>query len=57
LLPEVSRLLLERIVEGTKPGWVRVGIGADGAFEYTLPDAPRVEREGTLAPAAAPALA
>jgi type VI secretion system protein VasG len=57
LLPEVSRLLLERIVEGTKPGWVRVGIGADGAFEYTLPDAPRVEREGTLAPAAAPAWA
>jgi type VI secretion system protein VasG len=56
LLPEVSRLLLERIVEGSKPGWVRVGIGADGAFEYSLPDA-RVEREGTLAPAAAPALA
>ncbi|MGN6392879.1 MAG: type VI secretion system ATPase TssH [Gemmatimonadales bacterium] len=34
LLPEVSRLLLERIAEGEKPSAIRVSIGANGAFEY-----------------------
>jgi len=37
LLPEVSRLLLERMVEGNKPAWVRVGIGTNGAFTYSTP--------------------
>jgi type VI secretion system protein VasG len=37
LLPEVSRLLLEQMVEGNKPAWVRVGIGANGAFTYSTP--------------------
>jgi type VI secretion system protein VasG len=54
LLPEVSRLLLERIVEGDKPAWVRVGIGDDGGFRYTTPDTPaQAEREAPLAPALA----
>jgi type VI secretion system protein VasG len=35
LLPEVSRLLLERIVEGDKPAGIRVGIGEDGSFVYS----------------------
>jgi len=34
LLPEVSRLLLERIAEGEKPAAIRVSIGESGAFEY-----------------------
>ena len=37
LLPEVSRLLLERIVEGEKPPSIHVGIGEDGSFEYSTP--------------------
>src|SRR6266511_1563466 len=35
LLPEVSRLLLEAVAEGTKPEQIRVGIGDGGAFTYT----------------------
>jgi type VI secretion system protein VasG len=52
LLPEVSRLLLERIVAGEKPGSIRVGIGPDGSFEYSAPprQAP-VEPEREPAPA------
>jgi type VI secretion system protein VasG len=46
LLPEVSRLLLERIVEGEKPASIRVGIGEDGLFQYTTPPRPAaVQRE------------
>jgi type VI secretion system protein VasG len=37
LLPEVSRMLLERMVEGERPAWIRVGIGPKGAFEYSTP--------------------
>jgi type VI secretion system protein VasG len=55
LLPEVSRLLLERIVEGQKPAAIRVGIGTDGSFQYSTAmatnDQPKAE------PVAAPALA
>ena len=54
LLPEVSRLLLERIVEGEKPASIRVGIGEDGLFQYSTP--PRqttVQREQEPAPALA----
>jgi type VI secretion system protein VasG len=50
LLPEVSRLLLERIAEGGKPEAIRVGIGADGAFEYATGPEPQPERL-TMAPA------
>jgi type VI secretion system protein VasG len=54
LLPEVSRLLLERIVEGDKPAWVRVGIGEDGGFSYSMPDTPaQAKRDAPLAPALA----
>jgi type VI secretion system protein VasG len=35
MLPSVSRLLLEALVEGLKPASIRVGLGADGEFEYT----------------------
>jgi type VI secretion system protein VasG len=55
LLPEVSRLLLERIVQGDKPAAIRVGIGQDGSFQYSAstaaPDRPQAE------PEPAPALA
>jgi len=34
LLPELSRLLLTAIAEGTKPTAVRVGIGDGGVFTY-----------------------
>jgi type VI secretion system protein VasG len=50
LLPEVSRLLLERIAEGEKPAAIRVGIGVDGAFEYAAGQEPQPERQ-TMAPA------
>jgi type VI secretion system protein VasG len=40
LLPEVSRLLLERIAAGNKPAGIRVGIGADGGFEYSVAEDP-----------------
>jgi type VI secretion system protein VasG len=54
LLPEVSRLLLERIVEGDKPAWVRVGIGDDGGFRYSTPETTaQAERDAPLAPALA----
>ena len=44
LLPEVSRLLLERIAEGAKPSAIRVSIGPSGAFEYA-PAGPALETE------------
>ena len=50
LLPEVSRLLLERIAEGVKPAGIRVGIGGDGTFEYTTGQEPQPESR-TMAPA------
>ena len=56
LLPEVSRMLLERIVEGEKPASIRVGIAADGTFEYSMPQrtaAPAAQREREPAPAMA----
>jgi type VI secretion system protein VasG len=34
LLPEVSRLLLEQLAEGTRPTAIRVAVGADGDFVY-----------------------
>jgi type VI secretion system protein VasG len=34
LLPEVSSLLLQHMVDDTRPSTVRVTIGADGDFEY-----------------------
>ncbi len=54
LLPEVSRMLLERIVEGERPAWIHVAIGQGGAFEYSAPS-----RSTTAEPAQplAPALA
>jgi type VI secretion system protein VasG len=51
LLPEVSRLLLERLVEGERPAWIRVGIGSGGAFEYAIPAHADTEQPNdTLAP-------
>ena len=35
LMPEISRLILEAMVEGRKPAAVRVGIG-EGGFEYAM---------------------
>jgi type VI secretion system protein VasG len=34
LLPELSRMLLVSVAEGTKPDAIRVGIGEGGAFTY-----------------------
>jgi type VI secretion system protein VasG len=53
LLPEVSRLLLERLAEGARPSAIRVAVGADGAFTYDA--APLAG--GALPAAAAPAAA
>jgi type VI secretion system protein VasG len=54
LLPEISRLLLEKIVEGDKPAVIRVGIGPDGAFEYsTMARPPEAARDAPLVPALA----
>ena len=51
LLPEVSRLLLEKLVEGELPAVIRVGIGAEGSFEYSTMDRPaEVPRDAPLAP-------
>ncbi len=36
LLPDVSRLLLQHMVDGTKPSSVRVSIGESGDFEYLV---------------------
>jgi type VI secretion system protein VasG len=35
LLPEVSRMILGRMAEGGAPGAIRVGIGENGAFQYS----------------------
>jgi type VI secretion system protein VasG len=54
LLPEVSRLLLERLVEGERPAWIRVGIGSNGAFDYSTPSRAATEQPTeALAPALA----
>ncbi len=51
MLPEISRLLLGAIAEGTKPDVIEVGVGKNGQFEYVAkPSARRARRE---APAAA----
>jgi type VI secretion system protein VasG len=34
LLPSVSRVLLEALVSGDKPGRIQVGVGSDGEFVY-----------------------
>jgi len=35
LLPEISRILLRALVDGTPPAAIRVGVGDDGAFACT----------------------
>ena len=67
LLPELSRLLLERIAEGRLPSAVRVGVREDGSFDYRVqaltPDAgsvdggtlPQPTAQSPAQPAAAPA--
>ena len=53
LLPEVSRILLEKLVEGDLPAIIRVGIGADGSFDYsTMERLQEVSRDEPLAPVA-----
>ena len=41
LLPEISRMLLEKLVEGEMPAVIRVGIAGDGSFEYSTMERPR----------------
>jgi type VI secretion system protein VasG len=36
MLPTVSRLMLESIVEGRRPGAVVIGVGKDGEFDYAV---------------------
>ena len=48
LLPEISRELLERMAAGDRMSAIRVGVRADGAFDYHVDGA-------TSTPAAAPA--
>ncbi|HSG82457.1 MAG TPA: type VI secretion system ATPase TssH [Gemmatimonadota bacterium] len=36
MLPTVSRLMLESIVEGRRPAAVVIGVGADGEFDYSV---------------------
>ncbi|MEO7985610.1 MAG: type VI secretion system ATPase TssH [Gemmatimonadales bacterium] len=50
LLPEVSRLLLEKLVEGQLPAVIRVGIAAGGAFEYSTMERPEVPRDAPPEP-------
>ncbi len=51
LLPEISKLILEKLVEGEMPAVIRVGIG-DGAFEYSTMERPaEPARDAPLAPA------
>ncbi|HZS62689.1 MAG TPA: type VI secretion system ATPase TssH [Gemmatimonadaceae bacterium] len=40
LLPEVSKILLEAMVSGTRLTAVRIGVGSDGAFTYKEERAP-----------------
>jgi type VI secretion system protein VasG len=40
LLPEISRILLQAMVSGTRLTAVRVGVGSDGAFTYKEERAP-----------------
>jgi type VI secretion system protein VasG len=60
LLPELSRLLLERMAEGERLAVVAVAIGDDGAFRYDVErpsDAvPRPTAEPALAGASGAAL-
>jgi type VI secretion system protein VasG len=54
LLPEVSRLLLERIAEGEKPAAIRVSLGPSGAFEYAASGAEPEPRTRPLEAALTP---
>jgi type VI secretion system protein VasG len=49
LLPEISRLLLERIAAGERIGAIEVGVRDDGSFDYRL----AMPAEGADLPAAA----
>jgi type VI secretion system protein VasG len=52
LLPEISRLILEKLVEGEMPAVIRVGVGQDGSFEYSTMERPaEPSRDAPLAPA------
>jgi type VI secretion system protein VasG len=52
LLPEISRLILEKLVEGEMPAVIRVGVGPDGSFEYSTMERPgEPSRDGALTPA------
>src|SRR3954469_1139947 len=51
MLPEVSRLLLEAIAGGTRPGAISVGITDDGAFAYRVDGRQPSDEPAVAAPA------
>jgi type VI secretion system protein VasG len=53
LLPELSRLLLERLAAGERPGTIHVGVSPDGSFDYRIHAA---AGELPVAPHAVPAM-
>jgi type VI secretion system protein VasG len=54
LLPAVSGMLLQALVDGDKPAAIRIAVGAGGEFEYSIP-APAQVALGELAVVAMPA--
>jgi type VI secretion system protein VasG len=42
LLPDVSRMLLAQLVEGTKPSSIRISIEEDGSFGYGIDQERRI---------------
>jgi type VI secretion system protein VasG len=54
LLPGISRLLLQSMVEGSRPVAIQVGVGEDGTFTYAAKSA-AIPLQGVIETAAAPA--
>jgi type VI secretion system protein VasG len=51
MLPEISRLLLTAIAEGTKPDFIRVVVGEDGTVEFATESVEQADRREARAPA------
>jgi type VI secretion system protein VasG len=50
LMPEISRMILESVVEGQKPAAVRVSIGDDGNFAYQMEHAVAAPADAMMSP-------
>ncbi|HEX6630888.1 MAG TPA: type VI secretion system ATPase TssH, partial [Gemmatimonadaceae bacterium] len=53
LMPEISRMILESVVDGQKPAAVRVTIGDDGNFAYRMEHVVAAPADASVSPSSA----